>query len=325
MEINPTNRTGCAARCFKYHFHWNRPKLLALQGACLHFERAVVGDALRIVYCTTNRISALGSAVAIAILLLSVRAPNAALESDVLRQHQTERDSLFKTLQATATDYTFKYVVIYLPAGTVPGKNFPIPVSHVRYDSTVLFAFNSYALEAGADHILNDLARVAIKDENFRSLLVVGHTDSIGTDDYNVVLSKKRAFTVAGKLQAFGVNGKYVGVIPMGKAQPIATNRSPEGQALNRRVEFFISDIPEATEKAVELVPFNPCFRNDQNSVGDTPITECDKTLKRVPVYTADSDSRPRRLLVLRGTPTERSKLPDVSRTRPSIQELNAQ
>ena len=126
-----------------------------------------------------------------------------------------------------ATDYTFKYVVIYLPAGTVPGKNFPIPVSHVRYDSTVLFAFNSYALEAGADHILNDLARVAIKDENFRSLLVVGHTDSIGTDDYNVALSKKRAFTVAGKLQAIGVNGKYVGVIPMGKAQPIATNKDP--------------------------------------------------------------------------------------------------
>jgi outer membrane protein OmpA-like peptidoglycan-associated protein len=285
----------------------------------------VAGEALRIAHYAVNRGSVLAYAGAIAILFVCVQAPNAARESDVLRQHQAERDTLFKTLQASATDYTFKYVVIYLPAGTVPGKNFPIPVSHVRYDSNVLFAFNSFALEPGADHILTDLAHIVIKDANFRSLLVVGHTDSIGTDDYNTILSKKRAFTVAGKLQAVGVNGKYVGIIPMGKAQPIATNRTPEGRTLNRRVEFFISDIPEATEKAVELAPFNPCFRNDQDAVDDTPTTGCDTTLKRVPVYGADSDSRPRRVLALRGKPVERATLPDELLTRPSIQELNAQ
>jgi outer membrane protein OmpA-like peptidoglycan-associated protein len=284
----------------------------------------VVGRVVRKVRCAASRVPAVTYAGAITILFLCVQAPNAALQSDVLHQHQAERDTLFKTLQAAATDYAFTYVVIYLPAGTIPGKNFPIPVSHIRYDSTILFAFNSYALESGADHILTDLAHVVIKDANFRSLLVVGHTDSIGTDDYNTILSKKRAFTVAAKLQAVGVNGKYVGIIPMGKAQPIATNRTPEGQALNRRVEFFISDIPEATEKAVELAPFNPCFRNDQNAVNDAPTTGCDTTLKRVPVYGADSDSKPRRLLALRGKPVERSKLPDELLTRPSIQELNA-
>jgi hypothetical protein len=59
-----------------------------------------------------------------------------------------------------------------------------------------------------------------------------------------------------------GVNVRYIHIIPMGKEQPFATNSTPEGRELNRRVEFFISDIPEAAEKAVQLIPFNPCFRN---------------------------------------------------------------
>ena len=166
---------------------------------------------------------------------------------------------------------------------------------------------------------------VVAKDRNLRSLLVVGHTDSIGTGDYNTALSKRRAFTVASKLQAAGVNGKYVGVIPMGKAQPIATNKTEDGRAQNRRVEFFISDVPEATEKAVELAPFNPCFRNDQNVADDTPSIRCDNTLVRVPLYGVDSENRARRLIALRGKPAERSKLPDVLLIRPSIQELNSQ
>jgi outer membrane protein OmpA-like peptidoglycan-associated protein len=247
------------------------------------------------------------------------------LENDTLIQNQAERDALFKALKESASNYSFKYFVINLPPGTFPGKNYIIPVSHIRYDSTVLFSFNSSTLEAGAEHILQDLVNVVAKDRNLRSLLVVGHTDSIGTDDYNTALSKRRAFTVAGKLQAAGVNGKYVGVIPMGKSQPIATNKTEDGRAQNRRVEFFISDVPEATEKAVELAPFNPCFRNDQNVADGNLSIKCDNTLVRVPLYGVDSESRARRLIALRGKPDERAKLPNVILTRPSLQELNIQ
>jgi outer membrane protein OmpA-like peptidoglycan-associated protein len=240
----------------------------------------------------------------------------------VLKQHQAVRDALFKTLKPSGTTYTFKYVVINLPAGTVPGKNFSIPVSHIRYDSTVFFAFDQFALQPTAEPVVRDLAQVIQQDVALRSLLIVGHTDAVGTDDYNVLLSKKRAFTVAMALQAAGVNGSYIRIIPMGKDQPFATNGTAEGRALNRRVEFFISDIPEATEKAVQLIPFNPCFRNDLNLGGNQSPVPCDNTPRRIPIFSPSSDSKPTGLINLSAKPSERLRLPNVPLDRPSLREL---
>jgi hypothetical protein len=92
-------------------------------------------------------------AVALLAPLVLLNAPNlnAAPSDDTLTQHQTARDALFKTLSASATNYTFKYVVIMLPAGVIPGKNFPIPVSHIRYESTVFFGFDEFALQLNAE------------------------------------------------------------------------------------------------------------------------------------------------------------------------------
>ena len=166
----------------------------------------------------------------------------------------------------------------------MPGKDFSIPVSHIRYESTVFFAFNEFALQPNADPVLRDLAKIILQDAALRSILIVGHTD-LGPDAYNVLLSKNRAFTVATVSQAAGVDGKYIHIVPMGKDQPYATNSTAEGRQLNRRVEFFISDIPEATEKAVQLIRFNPCFRSDYNSVGNSSAAPCDDTLKRIPIF----------------------------------------
>lgn len=263
------------------------------------------------------------SAIALLFLLalLNAQRVSAALTgNEFLKQHQAVRDALFKTLSASATNYTFKYVVIDLPAGAVPGKDFPIPVSHIRYDTTVFFAFDQSTLQPSAGPIIRDLAQIILKDTTLRSLLVVGHTDSTGEGSYNLELSKKRAFTVAQSLKAAGVNAKYIGIIPMGKEQPFATNSTVEGRALNRRVEFFISDIPEATQKAVQLIPFNPCFRNDQNTAGILPAAGCDKTLKRISVYSLGSDTTPRSMFDLK--PIERPRLPDHPLDRPSLRDF---
>ena len=238
----------------------------------------------------------------------------------LLKQHQAIRDELFKTLKASATNYTFKYVVINLPVGVVPGKDFSIPVSHIRYDSTVFFGFDQFTLQPTAEPIVRDLAQIIQQDVALRSLLIVGHTDAIGPDDYNVLLSKKRAFTVAMALQAAGVNGSYVRIIPMGKEQPSATNSTAEGRALNRRVEFFISDIPEATEKAVQLIPFDPCFRNDGNVQGRQSPVDCDNTPKRIPIFSIDFKSTGS--ISLAAKPSERLRLPNVPLERPSLREL---
>src|SRR5262249_23839893 len=222
------------------------------------------------------------------------------------------------TLSAGSTNYTFKYVVIVLPAGTIPGKDYPIPVSHIRYENTVLFWFNEFVLQPNAGPILQDFVKIILKNNTLRSLLIVGHTDSIGDEAYNVNLSKMRAFTVATTLKESGVLAKYIHIIPMGKQQPFATNSTREGRQLNRRVEFFVSDIPEATETAVQLVPFNPCFRNDNE-----PGAPCDDTVKRIPIFSVDSDSKPVRQLNLTSKPPERSTIPDITSERPSLKELN--
>jgi outer membrane protein OmpA-like peptidoglycan-associated protein len=270
-----------------------------------------------------RRIFVSATALTIVFVVLIATELDAALTGDTLRQHQASRDALFNTLSASATKYTFKYVVIVLPAGTIPGKDFPIPVSHIRYESTVLFGFGQFVLQPTAEPIIQDLAKVIQKDTELRSLLIVGHTDSVGADDYNVLLSKKRAFTVATSLQAAGVNGKYIHIIPMGKEQPFATNSTANGRSLNRRVEFFVSDVPEATEAAVQRIRFNPCFRTDYNVEGSPTGIPCDDTPKRIPVFSLYSDSKPTGQINLTPKPPERSRIPDITLERPSLQELN--
>ena len=169
----------------------------------------------------------------------SGEAANSVVTPEKLKSDQEIRDGLFKNLQVSAASYSFEYMVINLPPGSLPGVSVSVPVSHIRYRDTVLFPFNSFALEPSAEPIIADFASTLTKDTAFRSVLVVGHTDAVGTDEYNQILSKKRAVAVAFALRKLGIDDRLLGVVPMGKAQPIASNGTDGGRALNRRVEFF--------------------------------------------------------------------------------------
>jgi OOP family OmpA-OmpF porin len=69
---------------------------------------------------------------------------------------------------------------------------------------------------------------------------VVGHTDSVGTDAYNQALSVRRAAAVKEVLVGAGVSGAIIDVIGMGERQPVATNETAAGRALNRRVDVIV-------------------------------------------------------------------------------------
>jgi outer membrane protein OmpA-like peptidoglycan-associated protein len=254
----------------------------------------------------------------------------AAVNSQEINRHQAYRDTLFKNLKTAATEYSFDYLVIYLPPGSLQGVDVAVPVSHIRFKSTVFFAFDRYTLEPSADAAILDLAKTILSDKAARSVLVVGHTDAIGPDQYNSTLSLNRAIAVASKLREATVNDKMLGVVPMGEAQPRATNRTAEGRAQNRRVEFFISDFPEATRKAIELINFNPCHRNDQD-IGSGQINpECNHTDTRIPLYAgASGQGRPevilnlgRQSLTTSSIPTNRTPLPNEILVRPSLKDL---
>ena len=139
------------------------------------------------------------------------------------------------------------------PAGTCgPAAT---PVVRVPFAERVLFATASDQPEPRAAAALADLAKIASQDAPDAAMTVLGHTDAIGSDVYNMDLSKRRAVTVLHALVARGMRPDHLTVVAIGKRQPIADNATPDGRALNRRVEFLVSTCLAANLAAVAAVP----------------------------------------------------------------------
>lgn len=109
----------------------------------------------------------------------------------------------------------------------------------ITFDNAVLFDFDSYQLRAEARRDLEDLSRSLQNNPNIDAL-VVGHTDSVGQENYNQTLSERRAEAVATYLAQRGVNPGRLLVSGMGERQPVASNATPEGRQQNRRVEVAL-------------------------------------------------------------------------------------
>ncbi len=103
----------------------------------------------------------------------------------------------------------------------------------------VLFQFNSSELNAGLYGKLDSLIG-KIPRESGIQLQLVGHTDNVGTDTYNLDLSRRRAASVAEYLREKGWEQYIRHVSGAGKTTPVAPNDTPEGRRRNRRVEIII-------------------------------------------------------------------------------------
>lgn len=95
-------------------------------------------------------------------------------------------------------------------------------------------------LPIGSIGLLAKVSAVA-KSLNPKEIRIEGHTDSIGTSSMNMQLSEKRASSVATYLKANGFEATQISSEGHGFENPIATNKSPEGRAKNRRVDIIIS------------------------------------------------------------------------------------
>ena len=106
----------------------------------------------------------------------------------------------------------------------------------------VTFAVDSTAISPSFQSTLTSVAQSMNQYPN--SLIdVYGHTDSTGSDSYNMDLSKRRADAVARYLISQGVNSARIQTQGMGESYPIADNTTEEGRALNRRVEIKITPV----------------------------------------------------------------------------------
>ena len=113
----------------------------------------------------------------------------------------------------------------------------------IALDSEVLFDVNKYDVRVHpeAEEVLKNLA-IVLKEMDVKNFEIDGHTDSDGSDEYNQVLSEKRANSVKNFLVSQGVTAEIT-TKGYGESKPVASNDTAEGRQKNRRVEIIIPTI----------------------------------------------------------------------------------
>ncbi|OZI39423.1 hypothetical protein CEG14_07860 [Bordetella genomosp. 1] len=136
----------------------------------------------------------------------------------------------------------------WTPATGIPGcdgvpvaqKDKPAPMAaKVVFNADTFFDFDKSVLKPEGRQLLDQVAQQA-GTIDLETIIAVGHTDSIGTEAYNQKLSERRAASVKAYLVSKGIDPNRVYTEGKGELQPIATNKTAEGRARNRRVEIEI-------------------------------------------------------------------------------------
>jgi outer membrane protein OmpA-like peptidoglycan-associated protein len=121
----------------------------------------------------------------------------------------------------------------------------------ITFQSGILFDVDKSDLKAEAQENISQLAVILNKYED-TNILLEGHTDSDGAEDYNMALSERRARAVQSYLAQREVVAQRMSVMWYGESQPIADNTTAEGKAANRRVEVAIMANDELRRAAEE-------------------------------------------------------------------------
>jgi len=109
----------------------------------------------------------------------------------------------------------------------------------ITFDSGLLFAVDKATLNDASRRDLAELAAILNKYPD-TSILLEGHTDATGSDEYNLELSRKRSQAVANELSRHAVNATRFTIMAYGEEQPLADNETEYGRQQNRRVEVAI-------------------------------------------------------------------------------------
>lgn len=129
--------------------------------------------------------------------------------------------------------------VIAKPAPTPAAL--PAPTKKKIVLRGVRFDFDKSNIRPDARAILDEAVRTLNEQGNV-DIVVEGHTDSRGTEPYNLKLSQRRAQSVKQYLSGHGVDSKRLTVEAYGESRPVATNDTEEGRAQNRRVELNVKE-----------------------------------------------------------------------------------
>jgi outer membrane protein OmpA-like peptidoglycan-associated protein len=120
--------------------------------------------------------------------------------------------------------------------------------------SDVLFDSGKWTLKPGAREKLAKVSGIVLAHPGL-TLQVEGHTDSVGTDEFNMELSEKRANEVRNFMTQQGVNASAITARGLGEGSPVATNDTPSGRQQNRRVELIVAGDVIGTPISLTIAP----------------------------------------------------------------------
>jgi outer membrane protein OmpA-like peptidoglycan-associated protein len=129
-----------------------------------------------------------------------------------------------------------------IQAGQARIDRMPNDVLRITMTNQTAFDTDSIAVKPGFHSTMDKLADVVVRYGK-TTLTVVGHTDNVGSNDYNQKLSERRAHSVAEYLESRRVNGMRLALAGKGEIQPIASNASESGRQQNRRVEIYVEPV----------------------------------------------------------------------------------
>ena len=126
------------------------------------------------------------------------------------------------------------------PEKPKPAPEKPKPVAEkVTFAADVLFDFDKSVIKPEGRSKLDDIAN-KVKGVNLEVVIAIGHADSIGSDAYNQRLSVRRAESVKAYMVSKGIEPNRVYTEGKGEKQPVASNKTKDGRAKNRRVEIEV-------------------------------------------------------------------------------------
>lgn len=118
----------------------------------------------------------------------------------------------------------------------------------VSFDSGILFDFDSATLRADGYDNLRKLTKIINRDKD-TILMIVGHTDSRGDENYNLRLSERRAQSASTFMVTQGLTSSRINTVGKGEYEPLSENDTDAGRQKNRRIEVAIYASPEYVDR----------------------------------------------------------------------------
>jgi OOP family OmpA-OmpF porin len=180
-------------------------------------------------------------------------------------EHGDRKNRLVRlsNIQGTPPPEFYEYVIAPEKHGLV---DYPveIPVLRVVFRDRAFFDFDKDVPKPQAYAILNTIAESLRREASDVTVFIAGHTDAIGSVEYNLQLGLRRSKAVASELVRRGVAKTQVYVVSFGKAVPVTTNDTDDGRAQNRRVEFLFSARPQPIASVLAEQPTKTCVVTGQ-------------------------------------------------------------